>query len=132
MDTQPAKQSADKPPTRGGILDGRTRRGRRRRELIEAFTTALGGGRALTEGQRTDIRRAAELTALSEAMRALAMQEDGPGGPGAISALVRLESASARAVRVLRLPLPNAAAPGDDAWRKFLADQQAATTEEGE
>jgi hypothetical protein len=109
--TQPAKQSADKPPSHGGILDGRTRRARRRRELILAFSAALGGDRALTEGQRTDIRRAAELTALSESMRALALQEGSPGGASAVSAMVRLESASARAVRVLRLPAPGAADP---------------------
>jgi hypothetical protein len=121
MDTQPRQSPADKPPTRGGILDGRTRRARRRRELIAAYSSALGGDAALTEGQLTDIRRAAELTALSEASRARAMQE-GAGGPGEVSALVRLESASARAVRSLNLPAPGAA-PGDDAWRKFLASQ---------
>jgi hypothetical protein len=54
----------------------------------------------------------AELVALAEDCRALAMQE-GPGGAGAISALVRLESSSARAVRALRLPAANAAAPMD-------------------
>jgi hypothetical protein len=110
MDTQPAKQSpADKRPSQGGILDGRTRRARRRRELIEAYSNALGGDRALTEGQKVDIRKAAELVALAEDCRALAMQE-GPGGAGALSALVRLESSSTRAVRALRLPPPNAAA----------------------
>jgi hypothetical protein len=88
------------------------RRGRvrRRRELIAAYSAALGGDAALTDSQRVDIRKAAELVALAEDCRALAMQE-GPGGAGAISALVRLESASARAVRALRLPPPNAAVP---------------------
>jgi hypothetical protein len=109
MDTQP-QSPADKPPTRGGILDGRTRRGRRRRELIKAYSTALGGDAALTDGQRIDVRKAAELTALAEDCRALAMQQ-GAGGPGAISALVRLESSSARAIRALRLPPPNHAEP---------------------
>jgi hypothetical protein len=111
MDDQAAKQSpADKRPSQGGILDGRTRRARRRRELIAAYSKALGGDRALTDGQRVDIRKAAELVALAEDARALALQE-GPGGAGALSAMVRLESASARAVRALRLPPPNAAAP---------------------
>jgi hypothetical protein len=111
MDPQPAKQSsADKRPSQGGILDGRTRRARRRRELIAAYSTALGGPAALTEGQRTDVRKAAELVALAEDMRALALQ-DGPGNAGAVSAMVRLESASVRAVRALGLPAPGSAAP---------------------
>ena len=119
MDTQP-KQPADKRPSQGGILDGRTRRARRRRELIAAYSSALGGDAALTEGQRIDIRKAAELVALAEDCRALALQE-GPAGAGAISALVRLESASARAVRVLRLPAPGAAPV--QTFADFLASQ---------
>jgi hypothetical protein len=102
--TQAAKQSpADKPPSQGGILDGRTRRARRRRELIAAYSSALGGDAGLTEGQRIDVRKAAELTALAEDARALAMQ-DGPGGAGMISAMVRLQSAAGRAVQALNLP----------------------------
>jgi hypothetical protein len=125
MDTEPAKQSADKPPSQGGILDNRTRRARRRRELIAIYSQALGGADALSEGQKIDIRKAAELVALAEDCRALAMQQ-GPGGAGALSAMVRLESASVRAVRALRLPeAGSTAAPGDDAWRKFLASQHA-------
>jgi hypothetical protein len=103
--------SEEGPPSTGGILDGRTRRARRRRQLVAFFSNALGGDAVLTEGQRTDIRRAAELTALSEAMRALAMQEDGPGGAGAISAMIRLEGAADRAVRRLNLPTSKAATP---------------------
>jgi hypothetical protein len=129
MDTQP-KQSADKRPSQGGILDNRTRRARRRRELIAAYTNALGGDAALTEGQRVDIRKAAELVALAEDCRALAMQE-GPGGAGAISALVRLESSSTRAVRALRLPEPKAAAPAQT-LQDYLADRHAASEEEEE
>jgi hypothetical protein len=93
-----------------GAVGPRRERVRRRRELIEAYSNALGGAARLTESQRTDVKKAAELTALAEAMRALALQE-GPGAPGALSALVRLESASARAVRALRLPPPKATAP---------------------
>jgi len=128
MDTQP-KQSADKRPSQGGILDGRTRRARRRRELIEAYSTALGGAATLTEGQRTDIRKAAELVALAEDCRALAMQEGAPGGPGAVSAMVRLESASARAVRALRLPEPGSAAPTQSKLAAYLASKKAAAEE---
>jgi len=71
----------------------------------------LGGVDALSEPQKADIKKAAELVALAENCRALALQEGNPGGPGAISAMVRLESAAARAVRVLRLPAPSAAVP---------------------
>jgi hypothetical protein len=78
--------------------------------LIEAYSNALGGDAALTEGQRVDIRKAAELVALAEDCRALAMQE-GAGGAGAISAMVRLESAASRAVRALTLPPPGSAVP---------------------
>jgi hypothetical protein len=105
MDTQPRTSQADKPPTRGGILDGRTRRARRRRQLIATYSSALGGDAALTEGQRIDIRKAAELVALGEAMRALVMQE-GTANAGAISAMVRLESTASRAVRALNIPPP--------------------------
>ena len=123
-------QSAPAPGRPLGSLGARGRRARRRRELITAYTNALGGDAALTEGQRVDIRKAAELVALAEDCRALAMQE-GAAGAGAISAMVRLESASSRAIRALRLPVPNsAAAPGDDAWRRFLANHHPTTTGE--
>jgi hypothetical protein len=94
------RQLADRPPSRGGILDARSSVGRRRRELIRVYTEALGGPSALTEGQLIDIRKAAELVALSEQARARAMQE-GTGGAGELSAMVRLESTAARAVRGL-------------------------------
>jgi hypothetical protein len=101
MDIQPA----DKRPSQGGILDGRTRRARRRRELIAAYSNALGGDAALTDGQRVDIRKASELVALAEDARATALRE-GPGTPGMLSAMVRLQSASSRAVAALGLPVP--------------------------
>jgi hypothetical protein len=107
MDAQ--SQSAPAPGRPVGSLGARARRQKRRRELIAAFSSALGGDAALTEGQRVDIKKAAELTALSEDCRALAMSE-GPGSPGALSALVRLESTASRAVRALRLPEPGAVA----------------------
>jgi hypothetical protein len=70
-----------------------------------AYSDALGGDARLTEGQRADVRKAAGLVVLAEDLRELALQE-GPGSPGALSALVRLESSAARAVRALRLPAP--------------------------
>jgi hypothetical protein len=128
MDTQPRRSPVDYPPSQGGILDGRTRRARRRRELIAAYSNALGGPAALTEGQRTDIRKAAELVALSEAARARAMQE-GTADAGDISAMVRLESTASRAVRALNIPAPGSAAPVQT-LQDFLASQHATTDEE--
>jgi hypothetical protein len=95
-------QSADRPPSRGGILDGRTQTARRRREMIDVYTAALGGPAALSEGQQIDIRKAAELTALAEQARARAMRE-GFADAGELSAMVRLESTAARAVRALNI-----------------------------
>jgi hypothetical protein len=103
---------ADRPPSRGGIIDARSPIGRRRRELIRAFAADLGNN--LTEGQRVDVRRAAELVALAEQARAKAMRE-GTGGAGALSVLVRLESTAARAVRALGLK--STAGTSAPAWR---------------
>jgi len=94
-----------------GSVGPRRARLLRRRALIAAYSDALGGDAALSEPQKADIKKAAELVALAENCRALALQEGNPGGPSAISAMVRLESAAARAVRVLRLPAPSAAVP---------------------
>jgi hypothetical protein len=111
MDTEPAKQSpADKAPTRGGVIDGRTRRARRRRQLISTYTNALGGDASLTASQRIDVRKAAELTALSEDARAMALQE-GLGDVGATLVMVRLQGAASRAVQALRLPEAGRGAP---------------------
>jgi hypothetical protein len=96
------QQSTDRPPSRGGLLDGRTPIGRRRRELIDCYTAALGGAGALSDGQQIDIRRAAELTALAEQTRAQAMR-DGTGDAADLSAMIRLESTAARAVRALNI-----------------------------
>jgi hypothetical protein len=69
----------------------------------------LGGAARLSETQRVDIRRVAELTALAEDCRAMVMQQD--GGPGAVAVLVKLEGTLARAMKRLNLPPANAAAP---------------------
>jgi hypothetical protein len=94
------RQLADRPPSRGGVVDARSPIGRRRRELVRIYTAALGGPTALTDGQLIDIRKAAELVALAEQMRARAMAI-GTGGAAELSAMVRLESAATRAVRSL-------------------------------
>jgi hypothetical protein len=96
MDTE--KQSANKRPrggvegrpSEGGILDHRTRRAKRRRELIAIYTNALGGDNRLSEAQRVDIKKAAELVALAEDARAMALQQ-GPVTAGAMDLMVRLQ-----------------------------------------
>lgn len=107
--TAAKQQSADRAPSRGGVVDGRSPVGRRRRELINVYSAALGGLAALTDGQRIDVRKAAELTALAEQARARAMRE-GFTDAGDLSAMVRLESTAARAVRLLGIK-PGSAKP---------------------
>jgi hypothetical protein len=82
------------------VLDGRTLVARRRRELIDVYTAALGVAAALTESQRVAVRKAAELTALSEQARADAMRQ-GISDPIRLSAMIRLESTATRAVKAL-------------------------------
>jgi hypothetical protein len=91
-----------------------------RQDLIDGYIAALGGPDRVTAIQRQDAERAADMTALALNMRRRALCGD---TTVAITDLTRLEGAADRAVRRLCLPAPNAAAPGDDAWRKFLADQ---------
>jgi hypothetical protein len=122
-------QPADKPPSEGGLYDGRTRRARRRRQLIATWSNDLGGDGALSETQRTDIRRAAELAALAEDCRALAMQEGSPGGPGVLSVLIKLEGTLARAMKRLNLPTPGAAPV--PTLKDYLAAKAAAKEAEG-
>jgi hypothetical protein len=109
----------DRKPSRGGAVDGRSPVGRRRRELIDVYTAALGGPAGLSEGQLIDIRRAAELVALAEAARAKAMRE-GTGDASELSAMVRLESTAARAVRLLNIAAGGVSKP------RSLADHIAA------
>jgi hypothetical protein len=79
---------------------------RRRRDLVEAFTAALGGEDALSAVAAMYVRRAAELLTMAEMARAAMLN----GQPTDMLALVRLEGAASRAVRVLGVkiekPLP--------------------------
>jgi hypothetical protein len=80
-------------------MDGRTRSGRRARELARQFEAALGGADALSDGQRLAVARAATLTAISEdkRMRVLA------GEHVLLNDLVRVERLAQQAVRNLGL-----------------------------
>jgi hypothetical protein len=63
------------------------------------YTAALGGRDKITDGQLTDIVRAAELVALAEEARFIALTKGGAD----LSALSRLEGCADRAVRRLRI-----------------------------
>jgi hypothetical protein len=79
---------------------------RRRRDLVDAFTAALGGEDALSDVAAMYVRRAAELLTMAEMARAAMLN----GQPTDMLALVRLEGAASRAVRLLGVkiekPLP--------------------------
>jgi hypothetical protein len=108
---------------------GRSPAGRRRRDLVNFFVDALGGPDQVTPVQVTDIRRAAELTALAEETRAKALCE----GTGAVdlAALVRLEGAASRAVRVLGIK-SGPSAPKTPTITEWLASQAPRPTEAAE
>jgi hypothetical protein len=80
-------------------LDLRTRAGRRARELIRVFETALGG--AITDGQRLAVHRAALLTSLAEDKRARSLA----GEPINLDDLVRIDRLAMQAVRLLGIDL---------------------------
>ena len=99
-----------------------------RGQLVNAYVRALGGRARVTAIQLQDVERAVDLVLLAKTARA-----ELAAGKTTINDVVKLEGASDRAVRRLNLPPPgSAAAPGDEAWRKFLASQHAAPTDEGD
>jgi hypothetical protein len=83
-------------------VSGRSAVGRRIHDLSDQWAAALGGWDTLTDLMSSNVRKAAELTALAEKCRADALR-DGNVDP---LALVRLEGASNRAVRALQLDVP--------------------------
>jgi hypothetical protein len=98
-------------------LDGRTRFVRRARALAREFIDALGGSPAPHE--LIMIRSAAELTAISERIRADLLA----GGTAVtLNDLIRSENAMARAIRALNLP--NSVKPSGPTLDEFLAARQ--------
>jgi hypothetical protein len=81
------------------VIDGRTDLGRRVRDLADAFAERLGGWSALGATLAANVRKAAELTALAELVRADALRNGDLDPVG----MVRLEGAARRAVRELQL-----------------------------
>jgi hypothetical protein len=73
--------------------------GRRLRDLAEDFAQRLGGWEVLSDTLAAAVRKAAELTALAEQVRADALRNGNVDPLG----LVRLEGAANRAVRALHL-----------------------------
>jgi hypothetical protein len=79
------------------VVDGRTKSGRRIRDLAEIFAQRLGGWDALNDMELAAVRRAAEMVALAERARADALR----GGRIDPDKLLRFEGAADRAVRRL-------------------------------
>jgi hypothetical protein len=86
-------------PTKLVGLDNRSSHGRRRRDLIRDYVTALGGAEKVPPATMNDITRAADLVALAEKTRADALRGDAVD----MGDLVRLEGAADRAVRRLAI-----------------------------
>ena len=78
-------------------IDGRTAAGRRRRDLITAFTAALASGGTINAIKQAAIFRAAELMATAEHLRHRALT----GEAVDMTALIKLENVAGRALREL-------------------------------
>jgi hypothetical protein len=123
-------------PLRRRGLDSRSRTGRRRADLIALYSAALGGQDHITEGQLADIVRAAELVAVAEEARFVALTKG--GGAVDLVGLVRIEGAADRAVRRLGIKAepPPAKARGLELarlrWAENAERERKATESAGE
>jgi hypothetical protein len=75
---------------------------RRRRDLLETFTAALGGPAAVSAVAMVHLKKAVELLALAELERAGALGGS-PQTEGKLTALVRLEGEARRTLRLVGL-----------------------------
>lgn len=107
MQTLTATKDND-PPDSGSPRNWRRRKqeNARRRQLVAAYVSALGGSASVTPIQMQDIERAVDLVLLARTARA-----ELSAGKTTINAVVKLENAADRAVRRLNLPASGAAAP---------------------
>jgi len=103
-------------------LAGNSAAARRQRDLVSIFIEAVGGPSAVSELQLIAVRRAAELTATAEMVRAAVLS----GVSADYGTLIRLESESRRAVRALGIGSPAAVVKPGAALAKYLAEKQAA------
>jgi hypothetical protein len=78
----------------------------RRRQLVGAYVTALGGSASVTPIQMQDVERVVDLVLLARTARA-----ELSAGKTSVNDVVKLENAADRAVRRLNLPATGTAAP---------------------
>jgi hypothetical protein len=109
------KQVDSAPMRRRKRVDGRCKQARRVKELVANYTARLGNNADLDR-----IRRAAELVALGETLRARAMR-----GEVDLTVLVKVENLGARAMRSLGLDrgrpqqvTPQPTLPELEAWTR--------------
>ena len=76
---------------------------RRRRDLIAIYIGAVGGRAAVSELQLVQVRKAAELTAAAEAVRARVLAGDATAD---LDALVKIEGEARRTLRALGIERP--------------------------
>lgn len=89
--------------------------------MIADLVAALGGHERVTAVQMNAVVRAAELAVLASATRARALSGDATVD---MEALVRLEGASARAIKALNLPA-QAAQPKPPSLADYVASKRA-------
>jgi hypothetical protein len=109
-------------PDRLTGLDNRSSAGRRRRDLIRGYITALGGPEKVSPAMMNDITRAADLIVIAEQKRAEALR----GVAVDMGDLIRLEGAADRAVR--RLAIKPGAQPAGPTLQEYLATKYGART----
>jgi hypothetical protein len=90
-------------------VDGRSAAGRRRRDLVDALITSLGGIAQVSPLRLAQVRRAAELQALAEEARAKAFTAS--AGASELETVIRLENLANRAQRALGLKEQSSAGP---------------------
>src|ERR1700733_523688 len=108
-------------------IDGRSPTARRFRDLVQAYKAEIGGD--LSQTEMAMIKTAASLSLTAELMQADIVN----GKPGNTDDLIRLSSEVRRILDAIAGKAgkrkPEAAA---QAWQDFLADHQAAPTDEGD
>ncbi len=108
-------------------VKGSSKFGRRYRDIVDLYTTEIGGD--LSQTEMAMVKQAAALAIKGEMMQAAIIN----GEPVDSDELIRLSSEVRRILDAIgeragtRKP-----APGDDALRRFLASQHASATTEGD
>jgi len=113
-------------PTKLAGIDNRSTDGRRRRDLIRCYVSALGGPDKISPATMNDVTRAADLVALAEKKRAEGLR----GVDIDLSDLIRLEGAADRAVR--RLAIKPGQKPAGPTLQEYLAARYPAAAEADE